>query len=371
MMDVARTVGCAVLLCLLVTGVAATIPALAPAQAQEAAPGDTARADTVPGDTVPGDTVVPAGAPAGEAVYGACPDRPEAPSDAPGVAWGDTLAAADRLAGELATDALADLPADSLLRRGDRAFSAGHHTTAFAAYAGAVRAGGGYGSFWKAARAAVDVGQDLQGDEAEAWYGVAEAYGRRAVEARPGAPEGRLHLAQALGLVALDAGTRERVQLSEEIRREARAAIEADSAYAGGWHVLGRWHRGVMELSGAGRFFARTFLGGEVLGEASWEDAARHLERAAELEPDRIVHHLELGRVYRERDRPAEAVERWRRVLELPPRDFHDCVYQREARELLETMDAEPEGDGPGAGPADDRPGAGSPSGGAGLAVGR
>lgn len=369
MMNVARTVGCAVLLCILGTGGVAPVPALAPAQAQEAAPGDTARADTVPGDTL-----AAAGDPAREPAYGACPDRLDTPSDAPGVAWGDTLAAADRLAGELATDALADLPVDSLLRRGDRAFAAGHHTSAYAAYAAAARAGGDYGSLWKAARAAVDVGQDLSGDEAEAWYGVAEAYGRRAAEARPGAPEGHLHLAQALGLVALDAGTRERVRLSEEIRREARAAVEADSAYAGGWHVLGRWHRGVMELSGAGRFFARTFLGGEVLGEASWEAAARHLERAAELEPDRMVHHLELGRVYRERDRPAEAVERLRRVLELPPRDFHDCVYQREARELLEAMGAEPEGTGPRdrrAGSAGDGPAADRPFGGSGPAVRR
>ncbi len=341
MTGVARTVGCGILLCLLGTGVA-PVPALAPVQAQEAAPGDTVPVDSVSGDAVPVDPADGAADAAREAAYGTCPDRLEAPSDAPGVSWGDTLAAADRLAGELTVDALADLPVDSLLRHGDRAFSAGHHTTAYAAYAAAVRAGGGYGSLWRAARAAVDVGQDLSGDEAEEWYGLAQAYGRRAAEARPGAPEGHLHLAQALGLVALDAGTRERVRLSEEIRREARAAIEADSSYAGGWHVLGRWHRGVMELSGAARFFARTFLGGEVLGEASWEAATRHLERAAELEPGRIVHHLELARIHRERDRPGKAEKRLRRVLELPPRDFHDCVYQREARELLEAMGAGP-----------------------------
>lgn len=273
------------------------------------------------------------------ATYGACPDRLEAgPSDAPGVAWGDTLAAADSLAAGRDAGALDALPVDSLLRLGDRAAAAGRHTTAYAAHAAAVRAGGGYESSWKAARAAVDIGQDLSEDDAEAWYGVAEGRARTAVEARPAAPEGHLHLAQALGLVALDAGTRERVQLSEEIRKEALAAIEADSSYAGGWHVLGRWHKGVMQLSGAGRFFARTFLGGEVLGEASWEGATRHLERASELEPERIVHHLELGRVYHERERPDAARERLRTVLELRPRDFHDCVYKRQARELLDEL---------------------------------
>lgn len=280
-----------------------------PAAAQEEAPGDTA-------------------------AYGPCPERLDGPADAPGVPWADTAAAAEGLARALGVGRLASVAGDRLLRRGDRAASAGHHTTAYAAYSAAARAEAGYASLWKAARAAVDVGQEA-GEEAEDWYGVAEAYARRAVEARPGSPEGHLHLAQALGLVALDAGVRERVRLSEEIRREARAAIEADSSFAGGWHVLGRWHRGVMELSGAGRFFARTFLGGEVLGEASWEAARRSLERAAELEPGRIVHHLELAKVHRESDRPDAARERLRTVLELPPRDYRDCVYQREARELL------------------------------------
>lgn len=318
MTGMTRTVGCGVLLGLL-------LGAVGPAAAQEDAPGDTARrAGAAVADT-PG--------------YGTCPVPLDAPSDAPDVAWGDTLAAASALGREMEVEAPDAVPSDSLLRRGDRAFEAGHHTTAYAAYTAAVRAGSDYPGLWKAARAAVDVGQDLSGDEAEDWYGVAEAYGRRAVRARPDAPEGHLHLAQALGLVALDAGTRERVRLSEEILREARAAIEADSGYAGGWHVLGRWHRGVMELSGAGRFFARTFLGGEVLGQASWEGATRSLERAAELEPGRIVHHLELGTVHRQRDRLDAARERLRTVLELAPRDFHDCVYKREARELLDEID--------------------------------
>lgn len=313
--------------------------------AQSGAPRDTAAAPgPAAGQAASADTVT----------YGSCPDSLGGPSDVPGVAWGDSLAAADSLAPRLEVDALADARPGRLIRRGDRAAAAGHHTTAFAAYAAAAEAppaeadgaaagphpagpgSAGYEPLWKAARAAVDVGQALDDDGAEGWYGVAEAYARRAVQARPGAPEGHLHLAQALGLVALDADVRRRVRLSEEIRREARAAIEADSAFAGGWHVLGRWHRGVMELSGAGRFFARTFLGGEVLGEASWEEATRYLERAAELEPGRIVHHLELGRIHRERDRPAAARERLRRALELPPRDYRDCVYRRQARRMLE-----------------------------------
>lgn len=303
----------------------AAAPGHAPAQQQEGAADTLAPADTAPSDTA--------------AAFGECPASLDGPSGAPGVAWGDTLAAVSRLAAELDAEPLPTAGADRLRERGDRAFASGHHTVAYVAYAAAARAGdaeGDYEALWKTARAAVDVGQDAGDDAADGWYGRAEEWGRKAAEAAPGAPEGHLQLAQALGLVALDAGVKERVRLSEEIREEALATIEADSSYAGGWHVLGRWNEGVMELSGAGRFFARTFLGGEVLGEASWEKAARYLRRAAELEPGRIVHHLELGRVHLERERPEEARAALETALSLRARDYHDCVYRAEARELLD-----------------------------------
>ena len=268
--------------------------------------------------------------------YGSCPGELDGPAGTAGVAWGDTLAAADTAlarAGETTT------PVDSLLGIGDRAARRGEHTVAYAAYAAAADRGAGYEARWKAARAAVDVGQDAGGDASEAWYRLAEERGRAAVEADPGRPEGHLQLAQALGSRALDAGVRERVRLSVEVRSEARATIEADSSYAGGWHVLGRWNAEVQRLSGPARFFARTFLGGEVMSEASWEKAERYLVRAAELEPGRIVHHLELGSIYRDTDQTERAAAAFRRVLELPPRDYHDCVYKREAREALSEID--------------------------------
>lgn len=282
-------------------------------------------ADTLPADTLSGPAAV------------RCVGGDAAEPGAPGVAWADTAAARRLLSEELGVQRLADAGASRLVERGDEAFRRGHHTVAYTAYAAAVRADGGYDALWRAARAAVDVGQDVEGEPQE-WYGRGEALARRAIEIEPGRPEGHLHLATALGLVALDAGVRERVRLSEEIRKEARATLEADSSNAGGWHVLGRWHKGVRELSGPARFFARTFLGGEVLGQATWENAERFLRRAAELEPDRVVHPLELGKVYLQTDRPAAARRELERALELPARDRHDCVYQAEARDLLQEI---------------------------------
>lgn len=309
--------GASLLRVLVAAAVATTLPALAAAQEDAGDAEDRQQAPAVRCED-------------GDAVRPGSPDVP----------WADTTAAAAYLSQQLGVDAPASADPDSVLRRGGEAFRAGHHTVAFVAYRTVAEGRDGFEALWKTSRAAVDVGQDVpDSDEADRWYGLGEDYARRALEENAERPEGHLHLAQALGLVALNAGVRERVKLSKEIREEALATIDADSSYAGGWHVLGRWHKGVMELPSFGRFFARTFLGGEVLGEASWEKAAQYLRRAAELEPDRIVHPLELGKVYRQTESPERAREQLQKVLELPARDRHDCVYKAQARELLQEME--------------------------------
>lgn len=282
------------------------------------------------------ESVVDAGAaPTAQAAPVRCVDGEPATRGAQGIPWADTADARTRLGGELGEGELAGVEPERLVARGDSAFSLGHHTLAYTAYSTAARLQPGYVASWKAARAAIDVGQELD-EEPEPWYRLGESWARTAVEQNAASPEGHFMLAQALGLIALDAGVRERVQMSKEIRSEALATLEADSAYAGGWHILGRWHAGVRELSGPARFFARTFLGGEVFSEASWEEAERDLRRAEELEPNRIVHPLELGKVYLATDRPEEARAALERALSLAPMDGRDCAYLAEARQLLD-----------------------------------
>ena len=253
----------------------------------------------------------------------------------PGVPWADTATAAAHLA---AVGAPPNRRA-ALLADGDSAYALGRHTTAYAAFAEAARDSATYEALWKAGRAAVDVGQGIDDeDDAHEWYQRGETWARRAIQIRGDRPEGHFVLAEALGLIALDVGVRQRVRMATEIRSEALATIAADSDYAGGWHILGRWNEGIMDLSGASRFFARAFLGAQEFGEASWDKARSDLARAARLEPTRIVHRLELGRVYMKTDQPEKARAELQATLTLPPQDEQDCDYLGEARALLEQL---------------------------------
>ena len=85
-----------------------------------------------------------------------------------------------------------------------------------------------YEAAWKSARAYVDVGEQLPDKkERRLHYEKAYDYAGKAVEINPGGSKGHLFLSIAIGRVALDAGSNEKVRLSKEVK------IEVDKAMAG------------------------------------------------------------------------------------------------------------------------------------------
>jgi Tfp pilus assembly protein PilF len=89
-----------------------------------------------------------------------------------------------------------------------------------------------------------------------------------------------------------------------------------------------------MRLSGLSRFFARSFLGAGIFGQASWEAAVANLQKAVELDPERIYHRLELARIYADRKRFQEAQDQLGRIQSLPDRELLDPLYRERAAAL-------------------------------------
>ena len=59
------------------------------------------------------------------------------------------------------------------------------------------------------------------------------------------------------------------------------------------------------------------------------------VERTVALYPDRIVHHLGLGDVYRDIGDKEKAREQYTLVGKLPASEYNDAHYQQEAEEKL------------------------------------
>lgn len=191
---------------------------------------------------------------------------------------------------------------------------------------------------WRAAVALVDIGKVTPDDRKDrvrdSLYRVAEGYARRAVRLAPQDASTQFALAVALGKTALTKGAKERVRYAMEIRDAAVRSLALDPRHDGSWHVLGRWHAEVERLSNIEEFFAKKFLGAKAFGEASWAEAARHLEQAVAIRPDYIFHRLDLAEVYVDMKRYPDARRELDAIPTLPTLDAMDPEYRRQAEAL-------------------------------------
>jgi tetratricopeptide (TPR) repeat protein len=170
--------------------------------------------------------------------------------------------------------------------------------------------------------------------ERDSLYARAERYARRAVAADPAGAEGHFALAASLGRAALMMGPEEKVRRASLIRNEALRTLAINPRHDGAHHILGRWNAEIMRLPAITRFFAKHFLGAGVFDEASWPKAIAYMEKAVELAPGRIFHHVALADIYLDTKRLREAEAQLRVVDSLPVREALDTNYRQQAVSL-------------------------------------
>lgn len=185
--------------------------------------------------------------------------------------------------------------------------------------------------------------------ERRRWSEEAERYARALLHVDPRSPDGHHLLAAAHALRIATVGTREKIALGVSAHREARAALEADPDHPGAHHVIGRLHAEVMTMSWLERFVASRIGLGEVVDDASWASAERHLARARTGEPGSVRHLLHLARAHLAQDEDEEARPLLREAVSLPADDPVEAHHRSEARELLDGL-REEAGSGEGSG---------------------
>ena len=222
---------------------------------------------------------------------------------------------------------------------GDQHYAAGRLADARTAYAEAVKAAPTLAlAACRLSRAESELGETQKGDAQRLMWAEAVKHARDAVRLAPDSAAPHVWLAVALGRQALREGPRTRLALSKEIKSEADRALALDPGSGRAWHVLAVWNMRVASLNAMERMAANAVLGGVPKG-ASHENAERAFQKAVELEPAYVNHHVEYGRLLKELRRPAEARRELEKALELQPTSSAlDARYQAEARALLEKL---------------------------------
>ncbi|MBW3534740.1 MAG: tetratricopeptide repeat protein [Gemmatimonadetes bacterium] len=193
-----------------------------------------------------------------------------------------------------------------------------------------------YEVLWRASRAAVVLGSLAEEEDVQdAWFLRGAGYGERAMALRPEGVEALYWLGASKGRLALQQGPRTTAALAQEVYDLAHRVLTLDSLHAGGHNILGKLNYEVMTLTAFERFLARLILGNEALRSASWELAEHHFSRSLVSEPEVVLFHFDLGKMYLAQGRLEEARDAFLALLDLPDRHPPDPGWKAETRRLL------------------------------------
>lgn len=156
----------------------------------------------------------------------------------------------------------------------------------------------------------------------------------RALEVDSTDAQSHFAMAVAMGRKALISGARDRVAASRAIKKHADKALEYNENHAGAWHVLGRWHFKVANLSWVERAAANTLFGG-IPGDASNQKAADAIQKAIDLNKNNILYYYDLAKVYEEMGRDEQAISMCERAVKLENQTPDDPGLKEQCRKLI------------------------------------
>ena len=163
--------------------------------------------------------------------------------------------------------------------------------------------------------------------------GIGLNYARRAAALAPNDSEAQLSPAISYGKMVAIQGMKEQTEASRRIKDGADKAIRLDPNNDLAWHVLGRWNRVLAGVSGAKRALA-SLLYGE-LPAGSNAEAVVCFQRAIQINPNRLMHYIELGIVYAQMGKSADARRVIVQGLAMPDVEKDDPEIKRRGRETL------------------------------------
>jgi len=162
---------------------------------------------------------------------------------------------------------------------------------------------------------------------------LAVTYAERAATLGPDDADAQLAVAISYGTLQPLVNSGEKVRTARIIKSQAEKASRLDPRNDLAWHVLGRWNMGYAELAGLKRKLAELTYG--TLPAPTYADAAKCFEKAIALNPARVINYIELGQVYSQMDRTADARRVLSKGLGLKQTDKDDPEMKQRGREFL------------------------------------
>jgi tetratricopeptide (TPR) repeat protein len=165
---------------------------------------------------------------------------------------------------------------------------------------------------------------------------IAMEYSKRACACGPHDAEAQLDLAITLGKMLPYMSAKQQVDASPRIKESVDKALALNPNNDTAWHILGRWNRVLAEVSEVKRAFAGMLYGRLPMG--SLPDAEHAMQKAMALNPNRLMHYIELGRIYADMGRGVDARFYINKGLLMPDAEKDDPETKQRGRETLEKL---------------------------------
>lgn len=165
---------------------------------------------------------------------------------------------------------------------------------------------------------------------------AARKYAETALRLNPKNSNANFVMAMAMGRTALVVGGKEKVAAVNDIKKYAELAVLYDVNNYKAFHILGKWHYEVSNLSSFERGFAKMMYGG--LPAASITEAIKYYEKSCALKPDFALNYLELAKAYSRNKQVDKAIESLKKLQTIPDKTEDDPRVKSEGRQLLKEL---------------------------------
>src|ERR1700726_4818599 len=146
--------------------------------------------------------------------------------------------------------------------------------------------------------------------------GIGLDYALRAAALAPNDSEAQLSPAISYGKMVPLQGVKEQIEYARRIKEAVDKAIKLDPHNDLAWDVLGRWNKVLADVNGLKRAIG-SLLYGE-LPAGSNAEAVLCFQKAIEINPNRLMHYIELGQTYAQMGKTADARRLINKGLALP-----------------------------------------------------
>jgi len=166
---------------------------------------------------------------------------------------------------------------------------------------------------------------------------IALTYAERAVALAPKDSDAQLSLAICLGKLTSLQSNKEKIASSRLIKSSVEKAVALNPKNDYAWHVLGRWHMELANLNVFMRAIAELIYGS--LPKATNAEAVKCFEKAIVINPNRLLHQVELGRNYSRAGNKEQAKKYLEKGLAMPEKEPDDADAKARARVALKSLE--------------------------------